>query len=118
MAVGWIWKEVFRPPSVPSGPTGPYERLPTRPMIRYSPPFLAQDLARRLDGLDYAGKLVDAAREDLECDPGSAVDVWTWWIRAVETYRRYPSPEAAAAILDGSIVLDTGALGQTVGGRE
>ena len=87
-------------------------------MIWYSTAFLARDLARRLDGMDHASELVDAAREDLEANPASAVDAWTWWIRVVETYRRDPTPEAAAAILDGSIVLHTEALGQTVGGRE
>ena len=89
--------------------------LPT-PMVNFNTTFLAEDLARRLDGMDHSRELVDAAREDLEADPHSAVDAWTWWIRAFETYRRDPTPEAAAAILDGSIVLDSGGPAQAVGG--
>lgn len=87
-------------------------------MVNFNTAFLAQDLAQRLDGMHHSRDLVEAAREDLEADQHSAVDAWTWWIRAVETYRRDPTPEAAAAILDGSILIDRGAPAQTVGGWE
>ena len=66
------------------------------------------DLASRLAHAPRRRELLQGARDDF--DPGHlpTLDVWIWWVQALEIYEADPSEATAQEILDGSIILPGG----------